>query len=471
VKRTRRAGTSPVETPPARVEGAASGPGPSSLRHPPRAGREEAVRRAKLFAIETLQSIARSALRLLAGPRRREASGRPKVHFLLLNAYGTGGTIRTTFNTAGYLAQSHDVEVISVLRRRGRPALPFPEGVKLSAVDDLRDTARSGRPSQVAARLLRALPSMLIHPEDYAYGSCSLLSDVRLVRRLRSLAPGILVTTRPGFNAIAPDLVPRGVAVVGQEHMNFLSHRPGLLGRIRDGYPKLDVLVVLTRDDQRDYERLLSSAGTRVVRIPNALPPPTGGPSRLDGRLVIAAGRLRLQKGFDLLIRAYVPIARTHPEWSLRIYGSGEQRVVLEGLITEHRLDGRVSLMGTSKTLEDELEKASIFVLSSRYEGLPMMILEAMSRGLPVVSFDCPRGPGEIVSDGVDGVLVQNGDIEGLTRALLELIEDEGKRRRYGAAALDKARQYEISNIGPRWDALLEDLLGAGDRARTVRSR
>jgi glycosyltransferase involved in cell wall biosynthesis len=306
---------------------------------------------------------------------------------------------------------------------------------------------------------------VLIHPEDYGYSACSLLTDIRLARRLRSLPPGVLITTRPGLNVAAPALVPPDVIVLGQEHMNFRSHRPGLFKRIKQEYPRLDALAVLTRDDLRDYGELLAGGGTRVVQIPNALPASGGPTARLDQKVVVAAGRLRLQKGFDLLIRAYAEVAREHPDWKLRIYGSGEQRAALRELILEHELYNHVFLMGTSRTLQEELAKASVFVLSSRYEGFGMVILEAMSRGLPVVSFDCPRGPNEIVGDGVDGILVPNGDIDGLSRALLELIEDEAKRRRYGSAALGKARQYEIANIGPRWDALLGDLLGSGAAA------
>lgn len=418
-------------------------PKPRRAAHEPMRGR-----RAKLLVLRLLQPLGRTMVRLLAG--RARPSGDAKLYLLLLHAYGVGGTIRTTFNTAEWLARSREVEVISVIRRREAPALPFPEGVALSAVDDLRE--RGGR-------ALRALPSALIHPEDYGFSACSLVTDVKLARRLRSLAPGsVLITTRPGLNVAAPSLVPKGVTVIGQEHMNFLSHRPGLMARIRSEYPKLDALAVLTEDDAHDYAQMLAGGGTKVVRIPNALPPSDGPVAALDEKVVVAAGRLRLQKGFDLLIRAYAEVARTHPDWQLRIYGSGEERQALRDLIVERELYNHVFLMGTSHTLQDELAKGSIFVLSSRYEGFGMVILEAMARGLPVVSFDCPRGPGEIVGSGQDGILVPNGDVNGLTRAIVELIEDEDKRRHYGAAAPAKARQYALEKIGPRWDALLGEL-------------
>jgi glycosyltransferase involved in cell wall biosynthesis len=423
------------------------------------------VRRALLAAATAVHRVAvRAAAPLVRrGARAAEPpgpDGRPRVYVLIIHAYGVGGTIRTGLNLAGHLSASCDVGVVSLLRRRKAPALPFPPGVAT------RDVADETAPAGLLAKLLRRVPSVLMHPQDYAYHACSLWTDVRLVRTLRSLEPGVLVTTRPGFNLIAAQLAPRGIATIGQEHMNFHSHRPLISADIRRRYGGLDALAVLTEGDREDYGALLAGTPTRVARIPNALPELEGGRSPLEAKVAIAAGRLTRQKGFDLLIGAWADVARRHPDWQLRIYGSGAERDALRTLVHEHGLTEQVLLMGRTDRLGEELARASLFVLSSRFEGFGMVIIEAMSKGLPVVSFDCPRGPADIVDHGADGLLVPNGDVEGLGRAILELVEDGERRRRLGAAAVGKAREYDMAAIGPRWDALLAELLARGPAER-----
>jgi glycosyltransferase involved in cell wall biosynthesis len=303
------------------------------------------------------------------------------------------------------------------------------------------------------------MPSVLVHEEDFAFPACSLWSDLQLLRKLRALEPGVLIGTRPGFNVLVAELAPPGVITVGQEHMNFHAHRRGLARELRRAYRRLDALAVLTEDDRRDYAELLAAARTRVVRIPNALPELEGARSAVDAPVVVAAGRLTRQKGFDLLIEAFERVARERPEWTVRIFGDGKKARQLRRMIMERDLYNNVLLMGPTEHLGPELSKASIFALSSRFEGFGMVLLEAMSKGVPVVSFDCPRGPGEIVHDGEDGLLVPDGDVDALAERLIELIDDEPRRRRLGEAAIATAATYDLDRIGREWDRLVDELV------------
>ncbi len=377
--------------------------------------------------------------------RRRHPESDPRVRVLLLHAYGMGGTIRTTINLAEGLALHHRVELVSVVRRRQRPFFEMPSHVEVRDMVDQRRGRRRG--------LLARVPSLLIHPDDYAYPWCNLRTDLELVRALRNWQ-GTLITTRPAFNLLAARVAGPRLRVIGQEHLNFTAHRDGLKHDVCRHYPRLDALTVLTESDRDDYAGIVPL----VERIPNAAPVPRGSGATLSNKVVVAAGRLNSQKGFDRLIPAFAAVARAHPDWQLRIYGSGPERPELRRLIVEHGLWDNVFLMGRARDLGKQLERASVFALSSRFEGFGMVLVEAMSHGVPVVSFDCPRGPGEIVSHGVDGLLVPDGDVVGLGQALLELVSDDERRRRYGAAAAENARRFGVGAVAERWEALLDRL-------------
>jgi glycosyltransferase involved in cell wall biosynthesis len=239
--------------------------------------------------------------------------------------------------------------------------------------------------------------------------------------------------------------------------MNLETHTPQRQAEIARRYPSLDAVAVLTERDHATYARALGDS-VRLERIPNAIPRLEAEPSGLDVPVVVAAGRLTLQKGFDLLIPAFAKVVERHPEWTLRICGDGGQRRRLQSLILEHRLSNNVLLMGAVDRLDLQMAQASLYVLSSRFEGLPMVMIEAMSLGLPVVGFDCPTGPREVIQNGRSGVLVPDGDVEALADAMLAVIEDPEHRRRLGAGASERAKDFALDSIGPRWEALIDEL-------------
>lgn len=186
----------------------------------------------------------------------------------------------------------------------------------------------------------------------------------------------------------------------------------------------------------------------------------TGDISKLDEKVVIAVGRMVYAKGFDLLVKAWKPVSEAHPDWVLRLYGRGrpEAERRLRDRIEEAGLSDTMLLMGSSPEIGLELARSSIHVVSSRYEGFSMTILEAMSKGVPVVSFDCPHGPGEVVAHEHNGLLVPRKRPAALAGALCRLIEDRELRRELGGNAVLTAAGYGLDVIGARWDALLAEL-------------
>jgi glycosyltransferase involved in cell wall biosynthesis len=387
-----------------------------------------------------------------------------KIHYLLMNAYGIGGTIRTVINQAGALAGDHEVELVSVFRTRDLPKFPIDPRVRLRALVDLRE-ARWRHPARA---WLHHRPSRLIPPSEVRYATFSRFSDHKIRRYLQSLHEGVLVTTRPALNLLAARLAPHGVVRVAQEHMYLRSHKPELAAEISRWYPRMDAVVTLTDADGADYAAALDGARTRLATIPNAFSPEDRALAQPDSKIIIAAGRLTRQKGFDLLIEAFASVADAHPDWQLRIYGDGKERAALRRLIHRLHLYNHVFLMGGTTGLEQELPKGAMFVLSSRAEGFGMVLIEAMAHGLPVVSFDCPNGPAEIISHERDGLLVPPGDLTGLAAAIQRLITDTGLRDALGTVALASAQRYDMSRIRPRWEHLFTELLTARTYASTL---
>ena len=216
----------------------------------------------------------------------------------------------------------------------------------------------------------------------------------------------------------------------------------------------LERLVVLTDADKAAWEK---AGCTNVTVIPNPCAI-NSRKSKVESRktkTVLAVGRLHEQKGFDLLLQAWKPIEKTYSDWSLRIVGEGPKRAELEAQIESQGLK-RVVLAGATNNVLDEYEAASIFVLSSRYEGLPLALIEAMWCGLPCIAFDCPQGPAELLAEN-RGWLVPDGDIAELTAQIAyALSHPEEALKRAQKAQIFAQTTYSEAAIMPQWVQLIE---------------
>ncbi|GAA2306827.1 MULTISPECIES: glycosyltransferase family 4 protein [Streptomyces] len=390
------------------------------------------------------------------------------ISFLIHNAYGIGGTIRTTYNLARTLGEQHDVEIVSVFRHRDQPIFDPGPQVRLSHLVDLRKSS----PSYDGGDPDHSRPAQVFPVTEGRYKQYSALTDRRIADHLRSLEADIVVGTRPGLNVHIAREARRGPVRVGQEHLTLSTHSKGLKRALRAVYPRLDAVTTVTEADAQTYRGQMRLPGVRVEAVPNSVPAPGLEPADGTGKWVVAAGRLAPVKRYDLLIRAFAKVSEARPDWRLRIYGGGAQHAKLRALIDRLGLYNNVFLMGPANPLDPEWAKGSIAAVTSSLESFGMTIVEAMRCGLPVVSTDCPHGPAEIIDNGVDGRLVPTGDIDAIAAALLDLINNDELRQQMGQAALKDSARFDPSRVAGRYETLFSELIGrSGLRGSLHRAR
>lgn len=391
-----------------------------------------------------------------------------KITFLLYNAYGIGGTIRSTVNLSRALSARHEVEIVSVYRTQDEPRLSFGPDVRLTSLLDWRPDSAGYAGEEAAA----SEPSVIFHDPGIANGPLapSRLTDERIAAHLQASDADVIIATRPALVAYLARYGSDRQLRIGQEHVLLQMHGEELRAEQNAALDQLDAFVTVSASDADDYRAALPGTRTRITSIPNCAPIPEVTPSTGDSRTIVAAGRLIPVKRYDRLLDAFAKVAACRPDWSLRLYGRGSQKAALRERIEELGLSNQVRLMGAVSPIEPEWAKGAIAAVSSDFESFGMTILEAMHCGVPVVATDCPYGPGEIITHGENGLLSPlSGGPDAFADALLRLIDDQEERHRLAAAAHHRVADYTPDAIARRYEQLIEEL--AAERGRPLRQQ
>ena len=377
-----------------------------------------------------------------------------KIVYCTPALYMAGGVERVLTLKANYMADVLGYDITIILTEGKDKPLFYPLSKKIKVINLDID--------------FEALWTCSFFKKIFVYLQKQRIFKKRLTEELIRLKADITVSLlRREINFIND--IQDGSRKIGELHVNRANYRnfeagdTNIVKRLFAKYwmhnlvshlKRLDRFVVLTEEDKVSWTEL-----SNVEVIPDPLAFDIDQVSPLTNKRVIAVGRYVYQKGFDLLLHAWKKIEQQHPDWELAIYGMGE-RTPYEQLIDKLQIDrNRCHLNGSTPDIKAEYLNSSLFVFSSRFEGFGMVLIEAMACGLPVVSFDCPCGPKDIVRHNEVGLLVPSGNIDSLAEAMHQMMSDNIFRQQMAAAAIINAKRFQLDGIALRWKALFEEIL------------
>lgn len=372
-----------------------------------------------------------------------------KVIFCIQGIFNSGGMERVLINRVNYLSKNFGYDCIIITTDQNNKKIYFELDEEI-VYEDLEINYLLSK-GNIFKRTMIYLKKQKEHKK-------------KLKEVIRKYNPNIIVSMGDADKYILPYIKEKKKIILEHhfEKYYLFKESRNLLYKLKDYVffkreeqllSKYDEFLVLTEEDKRQYR----SEKVKVINNPLSFYPEKI--SKLENKKVISVGRLLPQKGYDLLIEIWKKVVERYPNWTLDIYGEGELRKKLQEKINNYKLENHIFLRGREKNIQDKYLESSIYVMSSRYEGMPMVLVEAQACGLPIVSFDCPCGPKDIITNSEDGFLCKFGDIDDMANKIIYLIENEEERKKMGKKARENSLRFSEDKIMNQWKELLENLI------------
>lgn len=358
-----------------------------------------------------------------------------------------GGIERVLSDKMNYLVREYGYEVYVVTADQGTHPIPFPIDERIH-VKDLKIRFHQQYQYSGIKRLLK-------------YCELEKFFRNRLESYILEINPDVISCIRDGYaSAVLSMKMP--IPVIFESHAMYrdvvfenstLLHRFNTYWKRRK-LQKLDRLVALTQGDAEDWKRVCNN----VCVIPNVVHlNESGNYSQCNSKKAIFVGRFDVQKDFGTMLKVWTLVQQRHPEWILNVFGNGELKPKYEELVAEKKMN--VVIHPAVSDIMEKYKESSMLLMSSLYEPFGLVLVEAMSCGIPVVAFNCPYGPADIINDGIDGFLVEDRNIEAFADRACQLMENDDLRQRMSKSAIHSAQRYKAETIMPQWKNLFTNLV------------
>ena len=371
---------------------------------------------------------------------------------------GYGGIEKAITSLANSLVKTnnYNVEIVSIYQLYDEPVFKLDEKVKVRYLldkklnpnrEEWKEALQKLEPINFAKESLKSVKILYKRKKEI----------VKYLKESNADNADIIISTRTTLNEWLGEYGQDDIIKIGWEHNHHHNNMKYATDVIRSA-KQLDYLVLVSKDLYRFYNRKMLNYKCKCVYIPNSIDNIPKVMSKLNYKNLITVGRLAKEKGYLDLLKIYKDLKDMHCDWHLDIVGDGDERKSLEEYIKDNDLTTDVTLHGfkTSEEIERLMQKSSIYVMSSYTESFGIVLLEAMSNGLPCVAFDSAEGAREIITSGRDGYLIRHRNHEAMEKKLLDLMKSEEKRKELGKNGRSKVKEYSSDNIVLKWEKIIE---------------